>query len=224
MEYIPMGSRKYPKIYPPFPRYTEGLLKNKFNRNKFFSPEVGFLFEMQWLWTEKIDGTNIRVHWDGNRVTYGGKSDNAQIPAKLLPALNDMFPEELFEQIWGADSFTLYGEGYGAGIQSGGIYRPDQSFILFDILSHSEQGDIWLHDINVISVADKFGIESVPHVGYFTPKDVVNYVQEGLLLPGHTPKCLPDRVEGYVGRAPLGLLNRKGERIIMKVKYGDFDD
>lgn len=213
---------KYPKIYAPFQRHTEGPLKNKLNTDKFFSPEVGFLFNHDWLWTEKIDGTNIRIHWDGNRVTYGGKTDNAQLPAKLLPVLDDMFPEELFEQVWGNESFTLYGEGYGAGIQSGGIYRPDQSFILFDVLSHSERSDVWLHDLNVQSVADKFGIESVPHLGYFAPCDVVNYVINGELLPRHTPKCPTDRVEGYVGRAPLGLLNRKGERIITKVKYKDF--
>lgn len=211
---------KYPKIYPPFQRYTDGPNKNKLNWEKYFSPEVGLLFDTVWLWTEKIDGTNIRIHWDGNRVTYGGKTDNAQIPAKLLPALDAMFPEELFEQIWGNGSFTLYGEGYGAGIQSGGIYRPDQSFILFDVLSH--ENNVWLHDLNVQSVADKFGIESVPHAGYFTPREVVEYVSEGLLLPNYTPKCSSERVEGYVGRAPLGLLNRQGERIMMKVKYGDF--
>lgn len=34
-----------------------------------------------WVWTEKIDGTNIRCMWHFGKVTFGGKTDNAQIHA-----------------------------------------------------------------------------------------------------------------------------------------------
>ena len=30
-----------------------------------------------WHWTEKIDGTNIRVIWQDGKLTFGGKTDNA---------------------------------------------------------------------------------------------------------------------------------------------------
>jgi len=34
-----------------------------------------------WQFTEKIDGTNIRIIWNDGKLTFGGRSDNAQIPA-----------------------------------------------------------------------------------------------------------------------------------------------
>jgi len=37
-----------------------------------------------WHWTEKVDGTNIRCIWKDKQLTFGGKSDNAQIHADLI--------------------------------------------------------------------------------------------------------------------------------------------
>jgi hypothetical protein len=39
-----------------------------------------------WQFTEKIDGTNIRCIWKNGTLTFGGKTDNAQIhvPAEGL--------------------------------------------------------------------------------------------------------------------------------------------
>ena len=36
-----------------------------------------------WQGTEKIDGTNIRIHWDGHDITFAGHTDKAQIPNNL---------------------------------------------------------------------------------------------------------------------------------------------
>ena len=36
-------------------------------------------------------------------------------------------------QKFGGTSVTLYGEGYGNGIQKGGLYSQKQEFILFDV-------------------------------------------------------------------------------------------
>ena len=95
------------------------------------------LNNIQWIGTEKVDGTNIRVHWDGHRVTFGGRTDKADIQRELMDYLTDLFcsqeMEYVFEQIFEDKDVTLYGEGYGAKIQSGGDYSPTQKFILFDI-------------------------------------------------------------------------------------------
>ena len=64
----------------------------------------------------KIDGTNIRILWDGHRVTFAGRTDNAQIPAELTNRLFELFGgevnEELFEQKFGDMPVMLVGEGY----------------------------------------------------------------------------------------------------------------
>ena len=52
-----------------------------------------------------------------------------------------MFPD--------ANDVTVYGEGYGAKIQSGGMYRQDQAVIVFDV----RVGPWWLSDENVADVA-----------------------------------------------------------------------
>ena len=92
------------------------------------NPAVAYLKDNEWTFTEKIDGTNIRVVWDGHRVAFYGRTDKATIPARLLARLEGLFGgeanEQVFERHFGEKNITLYGEGYGAGIQkSGGDYR-----------------------------------------------------------------------------------------------------
>ena len=41
---------------------------------KFAKPEFELLKDVRWTFTEKVDGTNVRVMWDGNRVMFNGKT------------------------------------------------------------------------------------------------------------------------------------------------------
>ena len=93
----------YPKIESPFKRYTDGPNRNKFIAGEWTRPEFAMLRRLDWLWTEKIDGTNIRVMWDGHKVRFGGRTDDAQMPTFLMSTLVDMFPEELMEQAQRSD-------------------------------------------------------------------------------------------------------------------------
>jgi hypothetical protein len=206
---------EYQKIPGPFKRYTEGPKRNQLIEGDWSEPELGALADAMWIWTEKVDGTNIRVHWDGHKVTYGGRTDNAQIPAKLLPALDALLTEELFEQQFGATPATLFGEGYGAGIQKGGVYRADMSFVLFDVRVEPW----WLLRENVEQVATGIGLEIVPvrHCGPIW--EAIKLVQSGELRSQWNPDAL---AEGLVGVTTLGLLNRAGHRIAVKVKAKDF--
>lgn len=204
----------YPKIPGPFKRHTEpGPDRNKLIHGLWTSPELGTLAHLDWIWTEKVDGTNIRVHWDGHRVTFGGRTEGSQIPAKLVTALQRLFTEELFEQSFNATEVTLYGEGFGAGIQSGGIYRPDQSFALFDVRC----GGFWLHRDDVEDVASKLGVEIVPVALRGSIHDAIAEVKTGV-----TSHWNEAEAEGLVGVAPEGLLTRRGDRIMVKVKRKDF--
>jgi hypothetical protein len=59
---------KYHKIEPIFERDMEG--NKKLIEGKFRNPLVEYLKDNEWVFTEKIDGTNIRVLWDGHKVSF----------------------------------------------------------------------------------------------------------------------------------------------------------
>lgn len=214
-----MSMIEYPKIYGPFKRCTEqGPDRNKLITGKWSTEEFAALADHPWVWTEKVDGTNIRIHWDGHKVTYGGRTANAQLPAKLLPALDEMFPEEVMESVFGAGVFTLFGEGYGAGIQSGGVYRKDQSFILFDVYSQGDEHQLFLKSDATVDIARKMGIEHVPiSFGAFPPLDAIHLIRNGHLESSWNGAP----IEGLVGKPVGDFLSRRGERIAMKVKTKD---
>jgi len=75
-------------------------------------------------------------------------------------------------------SLCLYGEGYGAKIQKGGgNYITDgASFILFDVVV----GGTWLERSNVIDIAAKLHILSVPLIGHGTLLDGIDMVRNGV--------------------------------------------
>ena len=152
--------KEYHKIETLFERDMEG--NKKLIEGKFRNECIEYLKDNQWIFTEKIDGTNVRVHWDGHTVMFGGRTDNAQMPTPLLQTLNKLFlgitNEEIFEQKFGSQPVTFYGEGYGGKIQSGSAYKKDQDFILFDIAV----GDTFLARENIEEIAKSFNLKVVP--------------------------------------------------------------
>jgi len=187
-------------------------------------PEFEYLKDLEWTWEEKVDGTNVRVMWDGSIVRFGGRTDNAQIYVPLLDNLTAMFPaQKMFEVFPGdvvdgnpvAPEVCLYGEGYGARIQKGGgNYRPDVSFVLFDV----KVGPWWLKREDVLDVSKRLGIDMVPVLDTGTLVDAVVCVRSGRV------KSLWGDffAEGLVCRPAVDLAARNGDRIITKVKARDF--
>lgn len=187
---------------------------------KFRNPTVEFLKDNVWQFTEKVDGTNIRVYWDGHSVSFGGRTDNAQIPAHLINRLNELFGGEtnaqMFEQKFGETTVELFGEGYGAKIQSGGGYRDDVDFILFDVLI----SDNYQPRESVEDIAKYFGIDVVPIVLEGTLQDGVDYVLNNRNSIVAKNGAL---IEGLVGRTKVETKDRCGKRNIVKIKYRDFN-
>lgn len=72
---------EYHKIETLFERDVNGT--KKLIEGKFRNEAVEFLVNNAWVFTEKIDGTNIRIHWDGHKVEFAGRTDRAQIPKPL---------------------------------------------------------------------------------------------------------------------------------------------
>jgi len=210
---------EYPKIETVFLRETEG--SKKLIEGSFRDETVEYMKDNFWEWTEKIDGTNIGIFWDGHKANIQGRTERAQIPANLLGKLLDYFGgdvnEELFEQKFGEMQVVLFGEGYGAKIQNGGNYIPNGvDFALFDV--YLPETDMWLKRDSVEDIAKTFGIQTVPFIFRGDIDDAVRFVKSKPMSTIGTAK-----MEGLVGRPMVELRDRRGRRVIVKVKGKDFE-
>ena len=66
----------------------------KLIEGKFTDETIEFLKDNIWQFTEKVDGTNIRIIWDGHKVSFAGRTDKAQMPAELSNLLFEWFGGE----------------------------------------------------------------------------------------------------------------------------------
>lgn len=213
----------YPKIDTLFKRDEHNVIIPW----DWTTDEFKYLRGIEWWWTEKIDGTNIRLHYNGTTVAIGGRTDDAQVPAQLVANLADVCDPARWAATFGADPVTVYGEGYGAGIQSGGQYRPDRALIVYDV----RVGDWWLGIEDYCDVAAALGLEQVTPIVGVDPMTVDEAVERvwATARDATDPRALASfcpnaRIEGLVGRPVVELHNRKGERILAKIKVKDFAD
>lgn len=218
---------EYPKIETLYNRDE----KFKVKPDEVRLPEFDLV--NRWLITEKIDGTNIRVVWQDDKITFGGRTDNAQIPAFLLATLQQMFTEDAMRGAFQSEEgempryIDLFGEGYGEKIQKvGSRYRSGTSFRLFDVWVDGW----WLNWSNVKDVAKKLNIQTVPVLTHFgrlikSPEELEWHFESG---KGHSQVTLDEDgdseliAEGVVARTDPLLFDRKGHRIMWKLKFKDF--
>ena len=210
----------YIKIDTPFERDNDGT--KKLIEGKFRNETVEYLKDNEWLCSEKIDGTNIGIVWDGHKVSFQGRTERAQIPAPLVNKLNELFGgtinEEMFEQKFGETNVILFGEGYGPKIQKGGgLYRDDVSFILFDVYLPDQ--NLQLKRDAVEDIAKSFGIDVVDIIITGTLQEAIDFVKT-------KPKSHigTANMEGLVCRPAVEMLDRMGRSVITKIKVCDFTE
>lgn len=211
------------KILSPFHRLTtKGHPdRNKLMLGQWTTPEFEALQDAEWNWSLKLDGVNTRVNWDGIRVTFGGRTDDAQLNVNYLQYLRDTFTEEIFESVFGKSTFTLFGEGLGPKVQQKGEYFTEPTFVLFDVFSYGSDYQLYLKPEAVEDVAHSLGIDVAPHVDVLSPNEVIQSLDD-LIVPGKFPQFPKIAVhEGVVGKPVGGFLARNGSRIAMKVKTRD---
>lgn len=213
--------KEYHKIQSIFKRDPETKFRT-FLHGEWTLPEFGYLAGNAWTLQEKIDGMNMRLIWDQTGATFGmqkpftvfGRSDRAQIPGDLMDRiLRDYQPR--IAEYFGETPVTLYGEGYGAGIQKGGYYRPDKDFILFDV----RIGHMWLQQSDVFEIGASLGMDVAPIVttdNLFTAIELVRRGFKSLVAQEEAD------AEGVIARPLTELLTRRGERVITKIKTIDF--
>lgn len=212
--------KEYLKIETLFNRDTEG--SKKLIEGSYRNPAVEFLKDMKWQWTEKLDGTNCRIFWDGHKVEFGGRTDKSQMPVPLINKLQELFGGEtnaqLFEQTFGEREVIIFGEGYGAKIQSGGDYVDDNKsvdFAMFDLLIGANYQD----RESVERCAATFDVKVVPIVGEGTLDEAIAFVKTH---PKSTFGPKTHDMEGVVCRPAVELNDRCHNRLIVKIKWEDF--
>lgn len=225
----------YHKIQTLFKRHLDGPKKGKMIKGAWTTPALEYLAKNKWEFTEKVDGTNIRIGYTPEKfgqVEFGGRTDRAELPKPLLIHLENTFHPLLFQENGFDSEVTLFGEGYGTDIQNGGNYvggSKQQKFVLFDV----KIGDFWLERHNVEDIASKLGIDSVPTIGYGTLEDAIDIVSTGISFTdtGGMKRWGPKRLnstwgdfeaEGIVARTATPLFDRTGARMITKIKAVDF--
>ena len=215
--------QRYHKIETIYERDMNG--SKKLIEGQWRNETIEFCKDLDWVWSEKVDGANTIVFWNGHNVEFGGRTERANIPAPLVNRLNEIFGGEqnaqLFEQMFGEREVTLYGEGYGNKIQAAGkFYNPNGvDFILFDVVI----GGNFQQRENIEGIAKAFGIKVVPIVGHGTLEQAVEYIRAKPLSKLGHPDMDDFEMEGVVCRPKIELKDRAGNRLIVKIKTHDFN-
>jgi len=212
----------YPKINGLYKRWQkdlhtkdmlpEGVKYGDFKDGEFALEEFEYLFNNKWIWSEKLDGTNIRIYIDNDELIVKGRTDNAQIPQNLFNWIHNWYElkkEKLKDQF--PNGVIFYGEGVGDKIQKGNLFG-EQHFKLFDV----KIGEYWLKKDVVAAIGKQFELD--------TPPIWTGTIQEAIDKVKTEPRSIFGNfiIEGYVGTPACRLYNNKMQRIMTKIKVKDF--
>lgn len=171
----------------------------------------------------KNSATN-KVQYYDTYADNGVSDDNGNYDVFFVET-ND--PKDISEQMFYGVKLEevpiyIYGEYYGQGIQKcGSRYIKDgNDFLVFDI---RRQG-WWLPKAERDALCEKLGLRTVPYIGVFTLAEIEKMVIDG--FPTKVPNAKDPTMieEGIVAKPILPLLDERGNRIIVKVKYCDYVD
>ena len=122
----------------------------------------------------------------------------------------DLFWADKFKALY-SPSMILCGEGYGGGVQ--GYKAEPANFILFDVMIDG----LWLERHNVHDIAQRLGIKEVPEIMRGTLAEMCEFTRIGF-----DSQVVDRPAEGLVIRPVVELSDRRGERLIAKIKQKDF--
>lgn len=189
-----------------------------------FTEKYNLLKDLQYYGTEKVDGTNIGIVWDGYNITFQGRTEKSELPKNLEEKLKEIFltpeMENVFEQIFGEKQAIIFGEGYGYKIQDGGekyVVGEVADFIVFDIMIN----DVYLMRESVESICSQLNLKVVPIVFRGTLVDAIDYVLNNRESVVAKENGAQNEIEGIVCQPYIRLYDKNNHRIIFKVKYRD---
>lgn len=200
--------------------WDSSLKIHKLDIGKYACPEFETI--ERWQIDEKVDGTNIRIIWepaDQFSPRFAGRTDNAQIPGRLLHHLQSVFTREKLEREFGTSTkIVFFGEGYGPKIQAvGSKYRSDHSFILFDVWIDGW----WLEKAKVIECANQLDIEHTINQQILHTQEVWEFVKSRPRSYISEDRSLV--MEGVIARSYPLMLFRNHTPIMFKLKVKDVE-
>ena len=221
---LQLPHKTYTKINTLYKRDEKG----KIMLGDFSRPEFEYLHNLPWIAYEKIDGTNMSYYWDGHTLEIHGKTENASIPPHLYKKMESLVTKEMMKKVFPLKYdeagneipmlVIIYGEGYGSKIQKGGgrYISNDVNFRVFDI----NIDNWWLELDDVKDICGKLNLEMAVPYGELTIEEA-----EKMVIKGFKSTISEDETliaEGLVLRPKVQLFNKRGERIMVKIKYCDY--
>lgn len=183
----------------------------------FYNPIVEYLKDCIWFGSEKVDGTNTRILWDGHSFTFAGRTDNSQLPKEMLLLLETTFNKDMeiaVEQNFGEKEVIFFMECYAGKIQ-GHIYSGGEKLIGFDIMVNG----IYLDRNDSKTIFTQLNLAFVPTMPFNNIYDAIDYVENHeISIIDKTAK-----LEGLVCYPAVRLYNHQGERVIVKIKRRDLE-
>lgn len=190
--------------------------------DEIFSPEL--LGNAGWTWREKLDGTNLRIIWDGHRAEYRGRTDRAQFsgPQELFlqKTIETQGFEELLEQTFGNTEAALYAELIGNKIQGNPHKIVGYEIRVYDAFV----AGWWLLPANVDELANSLGLGSAEIIGVAP----IGHMHVGMMNIAIQAEAFEqagaphEYLEGIVGTAPGGVLHRSGTILRVKLKLENY--
>jgi ATP-dependent RNA circularization protein (DNA/RNA ligase family) len=211
-----MANKEYHKIETlcKFDQETK-----KFIPNTFYNPSVEILQNHQWLFTEKVDGTNFRIYWNGHTLSYAGRTDNAifskdQIAFIEANLINEAMTNS-FETMFREKEVIVYGELYGNKIQKDGHLYTNNNGLAFKVFDVCKENQFMPYE-HMIHLCKEIGYDVVPLVLTGTIAEGIVFVENNLLSTFSKAT-----LEGLVGKPVGNFLDYLGNRIVVKIKRRD---
>jgi hypothetical protein len=202
---------------------------NKVKKGQWSDPIFDYLQNAKFIFTEKLDGTNIRLIYQPEqeyhsesgqplkaRVSIKGRSDGAQVNGHLVDWCKTLDVEK-FVTVFGHRAVCIYGEGVGSGIRKGGLHYGPTHFRAFAIKGPH---GFYRADIADDILRKGLGLQVAPVVLEATLNEGIEYMKTGFRTQlGPNPNTF--QAEGLVGVPTVPICKPNGERIIVKLKHCD---
>lgn len=214
---------KYPSIRNIHPKIRIPGSGDRYDYTEWDSPLIEQTRHLDWQWTEKIDGTNIRIGWDGvDQVSVSGREHkHGNLPGDetgLPDLLAETFTVGAFARTYTGKPMTIFCEGYGPKIgPRGHLYGDAPHLAVLDVVIDGW----WLRRDGIEDVAETFGLTAPPilpsaYSSFEHARDMVRWGFVSLMVPAGSRSFY---AEGLVGRLDLDLLTRDRKPIRVKIKH-----
>lgn len=210
-----MTSEVYPKFYAPYKRKTDSKYLDLTQPREELLPYMND--KTCWWVSEKLDGTNTRIIWDGYKVDVKGRTSSSQLQGYQNELLRELIQNDnyKFDETFGTKEVTIYGEAFGGKIQKN-PHGVEPQFKVFDI----NIDGVWLDYPSVKEISKNLGLKYNDHVLFDSWDKVIDIFKDMKKGRGD----FDEYFEGLVAVPAHMPLTRLGERVITKIKVADFEE